>query len=91
MPFSPNGDGFNDNFTIFGGPGARVIRTLRVFDRWGNLVFEAQNVPLGQEQYGWDGRFNGEPLSPGVFTYLAEVEFIDDVVVLEEGDVTIVR
>lgn len=89
--FSPNGDGFNDNFTVFGGPGARVIRTLRVFDRWGNLVFEAQNVPLGQEQYGWDGRFNGEPLSPGVFTYLAEVEFIDDVVVLEEGDVTIVR
>ncbi len=89
--FSPNGDGFNDRFTVFGGPGARIIRNLQVYDRWGNRVFEARNVPLGQEQYGWDGRFNGELMAPGVFTYFAEVEFIDDVVVLEEGDVTIVR
>lgn len=89
--FSPNGDGFNDYFTLFGGPGARLIRTLRIFDRWGNLVFEGTDIPIGQERFGWNGKFNGELMSPGVFAYFAEIEFIDDVTVLKEGDVTIVR
>ncbi len=89
--FSPNGDGFNDHFTLFGGPGARIIRKLKVFDRWGNLVFETNDIPLGQERFGWDGSFNGKPMSPGVFVYMAEIEFIDDVIVPVDGDVTIIR
>lgn len=89
--FSPNNDGANDFFTIFGGPGARIIRKLIIFDRWGNLVFETNDIPLGQERFGWDGSFNGKPMSPGVFVYMAEIEFIDDVIVQYDGDITIVR
>jgi len=89
--FSPNFDGANDFFTLFGGPAAEVIEKLLVFDRWGNLLFEGSNIPLGQEQLGWNGTFNGKPMAPGVFAYMAKVRFIDSEVILYEGDVTIVR
>lgn len=89
--FSPNGDGFNDFFTLFGGKGASQIKSLRIFSRWGELIFERKDLPLGQEAAGWDGTFKGKPLSPGVFVFMAEVEFIDQEVVLFEGDVTIIK
>ena len=89
--FSPNADGLNDYFTVYGGPAARSIRTLKVFARWGNLVFDGYDLPLNDELRGWDGYFKGKLMNPSVFAYLAEVEFIDGVVVLYEGDVTILR
>lgn len=89
--FSPNDDGINDAFTLFGGPAARQINRLRIFDRWGALVFDRSNIPLGQEALGWDGLFKGRPVNPGVFAYMAEVEFIDGESVLYEGDVTVLR
>lgn len=89
--FSPNGDGLNDFFTVFGGRAARSIRTLKVFSRWGSLVFEGYDLPLNEEIRGWDGYFKGKLMDNAVFAYFAEVEFIDDVVVLYEGDITILR
>ena len=89
--FSPNGDGLNDFFTVYGGVAARSIRTLKVFNRWGDMVFEGFDLPLNDEPSGWDGYFKGKLVNPAVFAYFAEVEFIDGVVVLYEGDVTILR
>jgi gliding motility-associated-like protein len=89
--FSPNDDGFNDFFTVFGGPAAASIQTLRIFNRWGGMVYEANDIPLNDEQLGWDGRFKGEKMGSGVFAFFAEVAFIDGVVRLYEGDVTLVR
>ncbi len=88
---SPNDDGINDGFTLYGGLAARRINRLRIFDRWGGLIFDRSNIPLGQEAFGWDGTFKGRPVNPGVFVYLAEVEFIDGESILYEGDVTVVR
>jgi gliding motility-associated-like protein len=89
--FSPNGDGINDFFTVYGGPAVREIRTLKIFARWGNLVFDGYNLAINNEPMGWDGTFKGKTMNPAVFAYFAEVEFIDGVVVQYEGDVTIVR
>ncbi|MEO1262686.1 MAG: gliding motility-associated C-terminal domain-containing protein [Bacteroidota bacterium] len=89
--FSPNGDGPNDFFTAYTGPAGRLIKTLRVFDRWGELVFDGQNLTPGIEPMGWDGTFNGKPMNPAVFAYYAQIEFIDGVVVLYEGDLTLVK
>ena len=89
--FSPNGDGVNDRFILFGGFAAREIRSLRVFSRWGELVYETRNIPLNDERFGWDGTFNGQRLGPGVFAFFAEVEFLDSEVLIFEGDVTLVR
>ena len=89
--FSPNYDGFNDYFTAFGGPAARQIKELRVFNRWGALVYEATEIPLSEPTLGWDGTFKGKELPPDVFAYYLIVEFIDNEEVLYEGDVTIVK
>ncbi|MEO0877085.1 MAG: gliding motility-associated C-terminal domain-containing protein, partial [Bacteroidota bacterium] len=89
--FSPNGDGSNDSFTIFSGNDVVNIRTLRVFSRGGQLVFENENLFPGDLSMGWDGSFNGELLNPGVFVFFAEVEFFDGKVELFQGDVTLIR
>lgn len=89
--FSPNNDGINDFFTLYSGPAARQILEIKIFNRWGGLVFERQNFALNDESLGWDGLFKGQLVNPGVFTFFAEIEFIDDEVVLLEGDVTVVR
>lgn len=89
--FSPNGDGINDGFTIFSGPAVNEVLRLAIFDRWGELVFDGKNFSPNSEALGWDGIFLGEPVNSGVFTYMAEVLFIDGEVVRYKGDVTVVR
>lgn len=89
--FSPNSDGLNDFFTVYGGKAAKSIQALKVFDRWGDNVFDGFDLPLNDETRGWDGHFRGKLMNPGVFAYLARVEFVDGVVILFEGDVMIVR
>ncbi|MFK8104902.1 MAG: gliding motility-associated C-terminal domain-containing protein [Saprospiraceae bacterium] len=89
--FSPDFDGTNDYFTAFGDISALQIRTLRIFNRWGALVFEANNIPLNQEPLGWDGSFRGRTLPPNVFAYAIEVEFLDNVVILYKGDITLIK
>lgn len=89
--FSPNNDGSNDGFTIFSGPGLERIEKLQIFSRWGELVFEANNIFPNDEGVGWDGQFNGEPVNPGVFVYLAQLRFVDEEIVEVKGDVTLIR
>lgn len=75
--FSPNGDGQNDYISIYGNKTVRNIKTFKIFDRWGQLMFENNDFPPNVENAGWDGKFNGKFRKPGVFVYLAEVEFAD--------------
>ena len=89
--FSPNGDGNNDRFAIFGNEAVRSVRTFRVFSRWGSLVYEGFNLPLGVNGAYWDGVFKDEILDNQVFAYYAEIEFVDGVVLVYEGDVTLMR
>ena len=89
--FSPNNDGTNDGFTVFGGPGLELIEKLQVFSRWGELVFETNNILPNNESAGWDGKFNGELVNPGVFVYLAQLRFVDEEIVEVKGDVTVIR
>lgn len=89
--FSPNGDGFNDYFYLYGNRSAERILSFVIYDRWGELMYKGENLPLGDEQLGWNGKFLGQTMQPGVFTYTAEVEFIDGEVVLYSGDVTLLQ
>ncbi|MBK9336697.1 MAG: gliding motility-associated C-terminal domain-containing protein [Lewinellaceae bacterium] len=82
----------NRFFTLFAREGAvRQIRSLRVFDRWGEAVFERAAFPPNDYQLGWDGRYRGKEMPPGVFVWYAEVEYLDGVVERISGDVTVVR
>lgn len=90
--FSPNGDGVNDFFTIFGG-GDRIrqIDRLLIFDRWGGQVFEVTPLMPGDEQAGWDGTQNGLQCKPGVYVFFAEITFNDGVTEIFKGDLTLLR
>jgi gliding motility-associated-like protein len=88
--FSPNGDGTNDFFNIFAGPAAKGLDFLKVYDRWGNLMYEGR-PELNDRLQGWDGFFNGKPVNPGVYAWMASVTFIDNEEVTFSGDVTVLR
>ncbi len=90
--FSPNEDGVNDLFSIYAKPGTvSKIHSLLVFDRWGNALYSMEDFLPNSPTIGWDGRFKGQPMNPGVFVWVAEIEFIDGQRESYKGDVTIVR
>jgi gliding motility-associated-like protein len=89
--FQPDNDGVNDFFSVFGDKSVKLIRQLKVYDRWGEEVFRGQNLNVNEEILGWDGTFNGKKLNPGVFIWQSEIEFIDGVILFFKGDVTLVR
>ena len=88
--FSPNGDGLNDCFKPEFAPDVKVITyTFRVFDRWGNFLFDA----TGPDDC-WDGTFRDQIMDPAVFVWYLEatVQYCHQAVsVFEKGDVTIVK
>ncbi len=90
--FSPNGDGVNDVFTVFGDvPNVQLIRRLAVFDRWGALLYEREAFPPNDPTAGWDGTVAGQQLGRGIYVYVAEVEFLDGEVLDFAGDVLLLR
>ena len=89
--FSPNADGINDFFMIYSGQGVRQILNFKIFDRWGELIYEVTNFQANDYRKGWNGSFKGKPMNPGVFVYVAEVEFIDDVRLIYSGDVSLLK
>ncbi len=91
--FSPNNDGRNEDFRIYTGPGVVSINYLHIYDRWGNLVHsENKMLPSPTGSGNWDGTFDGQPLSPGVYVYVAEIEFIDNhTKLIYRGDITLIK
>lgn len=90
--FSPNGDGVNDFFSVFGDANnVQVIEKLLIYDRWGNVVFTTKNLLPNQPELGWNGRNRSNELQSGVYTYLASILFVDGEVVSFVGDVTMVK
>lgn len=88
--FSPNNDGINDVFMIFGSvPNVQSIKTFMVFDRWGGLVFKNDDFQPNDISEGWDGSFQGQLIDNGVYTYVAEVTFIDGMTKVFSGDVLV--
>jgi large repetitive protein len=89
--FSPNDDNINDVFMIFTDSGVVQVRAFRVFDRWGNMLFQNGPFPPNDPLYGWDGRFKGRLMNAGVYVYAAEVEFFDGRLETLSGEVTLMR
>ena len=88
--FTPNDDGFNDIFYINADDSMiKQVNKFQVFSRWGELVFTDEDFQPNTPDHGWDGFFKGEKLNPSVFVYYAEIEFIDGLVKIYKGDVTL--
>lgn len=88
--FAPDDDGENDHFTGFGGPATEQISLLRIYDRWGSLIYENRDFDLNEPNFGWDGTYKGQKVD-GVFAWYALVRFIDGAELRYEGDVTVLR
>ncbi|MCW5908740.1 MAG: gliding motility-associated C-terminal domain-containing protein [Chitinophagales bacterium] len=82
--FTPNGDGNNDVFQIYG-QGIKTI-DLKIFNRWGELVYKSNN-----QFDGWDGTYKNQLQLPQVFTYHAEIIFLNNKKIEKAGSVTLVR
>lgn len=89
--FSPNGDGINDGFTIYGGIDIEEIEVLKVFDRWGSLLFERMHFTPNENTLGWDGSYRAKTMGNGVYTYYAVVRFVNNERILVKGDITLLR
>lgn len=87
--FSPNFDGINDIFTIYGSPAVDRVALLRVFDRWGNMLYEGTDLSGQDPTEGWDGTFRNKNMQQGVYTFYADVLFVDNVNIIYEGDITL--
>jgi len=88
--FSPNGDGINDAF-FPRGSNLYNIQSLRVFNRWGQMVFERRDFPANDPTLGWDGTLNGRPAPVDAYVYIAEVICNNAEVVSLHGDVSLIR
>ena len=90
--FSPNKDGVNDKFQIYAGSACEVtVASYRIFDRWGGLVFSANNFPSNSSAFWWNGDSKGEGMEPGVYVYVIEVQYSNGEFESFSGDVTLIR
>ena len=93
--FTPDGDGFNDNFDVMFTAegsndvvdrGAVEVTNFRIYNRWGNKVYDNENPNLG-----WDGKQNDKAVPSDVYTFFVEVLYPNGTVEVAKGDVTLIR
>ncbi len=85
--FTPNGDGSNDFFEIFGNKKTWVEMNIKIFNRWGELVFESSD-----HNFKWNGTYKGVKLTPGVLVYEMTLTYINGYnIPLQTGSITIIR
>ncbi len=89
--FSPNGDGINDSFRLIAGSAIRQIRSMNVFDRWGNQVFERTACLTSGQDCDWSGLTGGRSVDGGVYIFTAEVEYIDGFIETVSGDFLLLK
>jgi gliding motility-associated-like protein len=83
--FSPNGDGRNDTYFPFT-VNIKEIKFFRIFNRWGELVFETK--AFGE---GWNGVYKNKPQPGDVYVWTAEAICYDGTVIRRSGNVLLLR
>ncbi len=88
--FSPNGNGTNDAFYPRG-TGLYNIRSMRIFNRWGEPVFGATNFKANDASKGWNGTYKGQPAPNDVYVYFVEVICENNAVLTYSGNIALIR
>ena len=84
--FTPNNDNLNDILKIEYGAGLKVFNFLKIFNRWGNIVFQTTNL-----NQGWDGNVNGNPQEMDAYTYFISYVTYKDEPVSKTGSFILLR
>jgi gliding motility-associated-like protein len=82
--FTPNGDHENDVLYVRGVMIEGMV--FRVFDRWGEMVFESLD-----RDFGWDGTFRGKALDPDVYDYYLKAVCIDGNESIIKGNISLMK
>ena len=82
--FSPNGDNYNDVLYVRGLYIEKVV--FRIFNRWGEMVFESNDVSVG-----WDGMYRNQLLQPDVYDFYLDVTCVGGLTSIVKGNVTLMR
>lgn len=88
--FSPNGDGVNDIFYPRG-TGLFTVKTFRVFNRWGEVVYEKNGFMPNDPSAGWNGTHNGQKLTPDVYVYTIQILCNNNSVLTFKGNVALIQ
>ncbi|MFY0254696.1 PKD domain-containing protein [Chitinophaga sp. 30R24] len=88
--FTPNGDGQNDIFYPRG-KGVSMIKSFRVFNRWGQEVHHRERINIDDINTGWNGNFNGKPQPADVYIYFIEAYCDTNEFFQLKGNVTLLR
>ncbi|HMQ88616.1 MAG TPA: gliding motility-associated C-terminal domain-containing protein [Flavilitoribacter sp.] len=89
--FSPDGNGINDRFEVFLGDPSAVIQSFRIFNRWGDLVFEGGSHSASNNDIFWDGKILGKYAGTSVYVWKIDVKYADGVIAHFKGGVTLIR
>ncbi|GAC1534081.1 MAG: hypothetical protein NVS3B15_14790 [Sediminibacterium sp.] len=87
--FTPRGDVPENAKLIVRASGISAVKSFRVFNRWGRILFERNNFPPNSSDFGWDGRVNGRLADPGVYIYTVDVICENGVPYTYKGNVTL--
>lgn len=88
--FTPDNDGINDILMVRG-TGIAMVKSFRIFSRWGELVFERTNFAPNDAAYGWDGRVKGKEGESAVYVYTAEVICDNGTPFTYKGNVSLIK
>ncbi len=88
--FTPNGDGQDDVFYPRSNGAIDKIESFRVYDRWGELLFERKGIAPNDASNAWDGTYRGDRSLPDVFVWTVQAN-CGGKIVDKKGSVTIIR
>lgn len=88
--FTPNGDGANDVFYPRG-TGLFTIKSARVFNRWGEVVYERSNFQANDAAAGWDGTYKGIKLNPDIYVYVIDVLCDNNTTLPFKGNIALLK
>ncbi|MCB9274915.1 MAG: choice-of-anchor L domain-containing protein [Lewinellaceae bacterium] len=90
--FTPNGDNHNDLLLVHARSDVEMtISFFRVYDRWGELLFEISDFMPNDPAMGWDGNFREAPAQAGLYIWHVGVEFPDHSREEFTGQTTLIR
>jgi subtilisin-like proprotein convertase family protein len=81
----------NGSFFIEAYPFIREIEFLEIYDNWGNLIFKRNHFPAGDPVLGWDGKFRGQEVNPGVYVYRLGMLLKSGERIVKNKDITVVK
>jgi gliding motility-associated-like protein len=84
--FTPNNDGKNDHFQVVAA-GIRNIEILRLYNRWGQLLFDSPST----HSLGWDGNFGGKPQPSGTYVWVVKAIDYMGKPIFKKGTVALLR